>query len=81
MIDCAIHDLDLVCWMAGETPESVYATGHSFTQKFADCNDPSSTHVQIKFPSGTLAQIEVSRDVELQYDQRVEVSLKVTIST
>ena len=80
IVDSCVHDLDVICWMVGETPESVYVCGHAHTDMFTECNDVSTCAIQLKFPGGAIAQIEVSRSADLNYDQRVEVCLLVLTS-
>ncbi|XP_065842250.1 myo-inositol 2-dehydrogenase-like [Oscarella lobularis] len=72
-VDCAVHDVDLVCWILGETPTSVQAQAHAFKQDIADLGDVDTVAIVMKFPSGALAQIDLSRHSCYGYDQRLEV--------
>ena len=71
--DCAVHDLDVVCWILGETPVEVYAQGTAQHPEIAAMNDVDTIAIVLKFPSGTLATIDLSRHSSYGYDQRLEV--------
>ena len=71
--DCAVHDLDLICWILGEYPLSVYTLAHAHTQEFIDMNDWDSAAICLKFASGVIASIDISRHACYGYDQRCEV--------
>jgi myo-inositol 2-dehydrogenase/D-chiro-inositol 1-dehydrogenase len=73
IIDSAIHELDLMCWLSGERPESVVSFGHADSQLFKECNDFETVMVMLKFPSGLIGCIENVRGVPYGYDQRFEV--------
>eukprot|EP00794_Sanderia_malayensis_P015318 gene15318-16895_t len=70
--DSTIHDIDLVMWIAGERPLSIYAQAHAFRQDFADIADVDTLAVTMKFPSGVIAIIDQSRFAAYGYDQRLE---------
>lgn len=72
-MDSAIHDLDIICWVMGEKPESVYATGHAHNQMFADCGDVDTCSVVLNFPDGAIGMFDISRNAVYGYDQRIEV--------
>lgn len=71
--DCAVHDIDLVCWIVGEEPCSVFAQGHAFDQDIRAIGDMDSVAIVLKFPSGIIAAIDLSRHSQYGYDQRLEV--------
>ncbi len=71
--DCAVHDIDVVCWIMKEYPESVFAYGHAFNQDIAAMPDVDTIILSMKFPSGVIASIDLSRNAVYGYDQRVEV--------
>ena len=71
--DSAVHDIDLVCWLAGETPSTVYATGHAFIPYIKEAGDVDTVAITLRFPSGLIAIIDMSRHAVYGYDQRVEV--------
>ncbi|XP_046572036.1 uncharacterized oxidoreductase YrbE-like [Haliotis rubra] len=73
-LDSCVHDLDVVCWLAGERPLTLVAYGHAHEEMFAECQDVDMTSIMVKFPSGTIATIDNSRiGAEYGYDQRLEV--------
>ncbi|XP_006813946.1 putative oxidoreductase YrbE [Saccoglossus kowalevskii] len=71
--DCAIHDIDLTSWLAGEAPCMVYAQGHAFNKSIHEIGDLDTLSIVLKFPSGILGTIDVSRYAAYGYDQRTEV--------
>ena len=71
--DCAIHNIDLVTWMFGERPLTVYTTGHAFVSEIGAMNDVDTLAICLKFPSGGIGLIDVSRFACFGYDQRLEV--------
>ncbi len=71
--DCAVHDIDLVCWILGEYPNSVFAQGHAHNKDIREMGDVDTTLIQLAFPSGALASIDLSRNANYGYDQRCEV--------
>lgn len=71
--DCAVHDIDIICWIVGEIPTSVYAQAHAFVPGIAELSDVDTVAIVLKFPSGVIAQIDLSRFAAYGYDQRLEV--------
>ena len=71
--DTAIHDLDVTCWMLGEDPVSVHAMAHAHSQAIGDIPDVDTIVITMKFPSGAISIIDLSRHSCYGYDQRVEV--------
>ena len=71
--DCVVHDLDLVCYVAGEAPEEVFAFGSNLVPEIREIGDLDNVIVTLRFPSGLLASIDVSRQGTHGYDQRIEV--------
>ena len=57
----------------GETPLSVYCVAHAFNSEIGALNDVDTLGVVMKFPSGAIGQIDMSRHAVYGYDQRVEV--------
>ena len=74
--DCAVHDIDLVCWIMGEYPSSVFAQGHAHNKDIREMGDVDTTIITLTFPSGVLASIDLSRNASYGYDQRCEVKQK-----
>ena len=71
--DCCVHDVDVICWIMGEAPLSVYCVAHAFHSEIGALNDVDTVGVIMKFPSGAIGQIDLSRHAVYGYDQRVEV--------
>ena len=71
--DCAVHDIDIVCWIVGEAPLTAYATAHSFIPSIGEINDVDTVAIVLKFPSGAIATVDLSRHACYGYDQRLEV--------
>jgi len=72
-VDATIHDIDLLCWIAGETPVQVYATGScKFDPRIAAEGDFDLTMTTLTMPSGALVHINNSRACAYGFDQRLE---------
>ncbi|XP_074605357.1 inositol 2-dehydrogenase-like [Brevipalpus obovatus] len=71
--DQGIHDIDLIIAITGELPIMVTATGSAFMEGYAECGDWDVAAAMIKFASGTIAMIDLSRNAAYGYDQRLEV--------
>ena len=71
--DCAIHDIDMACWLVGEKPVAVFAQGSAFDPEIKAIGDVDTAAIVLKFPSGALASIALSRYSQEGYDQRLEV--------
>ncbi|XP_022235200.1 uncharacterized protein LOC106475363 isoform X2 [Limulus polyphemus] len=71
--DCAIHDIDLICWILGELPISVSAHSHAFNSLFKGIDDFDTVGIMMKFRSGVISLIDLSRCAVYGYDQRLEV--------
>ena len=71
--DCCVHDVDLICWIVGETPHTVFCLAHAFNSEIRAINDVDTVGVVMKFPSGSIGQIDLSRHAVYGYDQRIEV--------
>ncbi|XP_053214132.1 inositol 2-dehydrogenase-like [Panonychus citri] len=72
-LDLAIHDIDLICWIVGQYPNVVIATGTAFDPEIRDSGDYDTIVVVLKFTSGVLGTIDMSRSSVYGYDQRLEV--------
>jgi myo-inositol 2-dehydrogenase/D-chiro-inositol 1-dehydrogenase len=72
-VDATIHDIDLMCWIAGERPIEVFAVGSCLTDPgigaLGDCDTAMTT---LKMPSGCLVHINNSRQCAYGFDQRIE---------
>jgi len=71
--DCLVHDIDLICWILGCYPISVYSIGHSHVESLRTLGDADTVVTTMKFPNNVLASIDISRNSVYGYDQRVEI--------
>jgi len=77
--DCGSHDIDVCRWILGENPNQVFAFAHAFDTRIGAIGkddgkgDFDTVLVTLKFPSGALANIDLSRKAAYGYDQRIEV--------
>ena len=74
--DCAVHDIDMICWIVGNTPTSVYTAAHAHVDDIRSVGDIDTVVITMKFRDGTLATTDLSRYAAYGYDQRVEVVLR-----
>lgn len=71
--DMTIHDLDMACWLLGETPTSVFAVGAALVDpEIGAAGDIDTAALTLDFPSGRICQIANSRRAVYGYDQRIE---------
>ena len=73
--DCAVHDIDEVCWIVGEEPCSVFAQGSAFDPEIRAIGDVDTVAIVLKFPCGVIASIDLNRHSQYGYDQRLEVRI------
>ncbi|HEX5689586.1 MAG TPA: inositol 2-dehydrogenase [Roseiflexaceae bacterium] len=72
--DQTIHFFDLACWIAGEAPVEVYATGAALVDPaIGEAGDVDTSMLIMKLPSGALCHIDNSRRAAYGYDERIEV--------
>ncbi|PLS77142.1 MAG: inositol 2-dehydrogenase [Chloroflexi bacterium] len=72
--DQTIHFFDLACWIAGEAPVEVYATGAALIDPaIGEAGDIDTSMLILKMPSGALCHIDNSRRAAYGYDERIEV--------
>jgi myo-inositol 2-dehydrogenase/D-chiro-inositol 1-dehydrogenase len=72
-VDATIHDIDLLCWIAGERPVEVMAAGSCmFDPQIGAEGDFDLTMTTLKMPSGALVHINNSRACSYGFDQRLE---------
>nr|CAD7404955.1 unnamed protein product [Timema cristinae] len=71
--DCAVHDIDMICWILGEYPTQVAVIAHAHTPEIAAIKDHDTVAIVLKFPSGTTGMIDLSRNSCYGYDMRLEV--------
>ncbi|XP_060557757.1 myo-inositol 2-dehydrogenase-like [Ruditapes philippinarum] len=71
--DSTIHDLDMVSWIAGSKPVSVFAHGHAHNAELKKFNDNDQVVVVISYENGAVAVVDNGRWCPFGYDQRLEV--------
>jgi myo-inositol 2-dehydrogenase / D-chiro-inositol 1-dehydrogenase len=72
-VDATIHDIDLMCWIAGERPVEVFSHGSCmFNPEIGAAGDFDLAMTQMKMPSGAIVHINNSRSCVYGFDQRVE---------
>jgi len=72
--DQTIHMFDLLCWVAGQAPVEVYATGSSMMDAaITEAGDVDTSMLILKFADGALCHIDNSRHTGYGYDERIEV--------
>jgi myo-inositol 2-dehydrogenase/D-chiro-inositol 1-dehydrogenase len=72
-IDATIHDIDLICWITGERPSEVFATGSCMVDpEIGKSGDVDTTMTVLKMPSGCLCHINNCRRSVYGFDQRIE---------
>jgi len=72
-VDMAIHNFDLIAWIAGEYPVQVTAMGHAHKDAYKKRDDYDVIALMLKFPSGLIAYVDGCRYAPYGYDQRFEV--------
>ena len=73
IIDQGIHDLDLARWFMGEV-QSVYSIGATLAYpEMKSINDIDNAVVSLRFDSGALGSIDMSRNGVYGYDIRTEI--------
>ena len=72
--DQTIHMFDLLCWIAGQAPVEVYATGSAMMDpQITAVGDVDTSMLILKFADGALCHIDNSRHTGYGYDERIEV--------
>ena len=72
--DKTIHYLDLLCWLMGEAPVEVQASGACLVDpEIGQAGDVDTVMVTLKMPGGALCQITNSRRSAFGVHERVEV--------
>jgi scyllo-inositol 2-dehydrogenase (NAD+) len=74
ILDMAIHDFDLARWLVGSEVERVTAEGATLVCKdLESVGDIDNALINLRFVSGALGNVEVSRNAFYGYDIRTEV--------
>ncbi len=72
--DQTIHFFDLACWLAGQAPVEVYATGAVLVDSaIGEAGDIDTSMLLLRMPDGSLCHIDNSRRSAYGYDERIEV--------
>ncbi|XP_064615374.1 myo-inositol 2-dehydrogenase-like isoform X3 [Liolophura sinensis] len=72
--DMAVHDFDFMSWiMQGTAPESIYVVTHAHDPIMAEIGQPDVSSVIMKYPDGSVAILDSSRESCYGYDNRVEL--------
>jgi myo-inositol 2-dehydrogenase/D-chiro-inositol 1-dehydrogenase len=71
--DCGSHDIDLCRWILNEDPVEVFSFASAFRPEIKEIGDYDTILVTMKYASGALASIDLSRKAAYGYDQRIEV--------
>lgn len=72
-MDMTIHDFDMMRYITGSEPETIYAQGDALVDpKLHELNDIDTAITTIKFKNGALGVIDNSRKAVYGYDQRLE---------
>jgi len=70
--DCAAHDVDLLRWLTGESPKSVYVGASAFNPDVAAIGDFDVLDMIFRFENGVIGTVDVARLAVYGYDQRIE---------
>ena len=68
--DCAVHDLDQLCWMMGDIPQKIKTDACVYDEERAE-GMFETCHTILKFSGGRMGYIMNSR-IATSYDQRIE---------
>ena len=72
--DMTVHFLDLLCWLTGEAPVEVHASGACLVEpEIGQAGDIDTAMVTLKMPGGALCQITNGRRSAFGDHERVEV--------
>lgn len=72
-MDMAIHDFDMVRYIAGSEVEEVYVQGASLVNpEIGKIGDIDTAIISLKFANGAMGVIDNSRQAVYGYDQRIE---------
>jgi len=73
-MDMMIHDFDMIRFLVGENPVSIFAKGSVLIEpEIGKAGDVDTAVVTMDFPDGSLGIIDNSRQAVYGYDQRAEV--------
>jgi len=70
--DCASHDIDMLTWILGSYPTTVYALAHTHDPAIKAIDDFDSVELLFNFPDQIIGTVDVTRKAVYGYDQRLE---------
>lgn len=70
--DCLVHDIDMITWVLGDYPDKVSVLADANVPEIKEIDDFDTVAVTMHFSSGTLGIIDLSRNSNFGYDQRLE---------
>ncbi|MCX7027732.1 MAG: Gfo/Idh/MocA family oxidoreductase [Spirochaetes bacterium] len=74
-LDMNIHDIDIARWYLSDEVRSVYAIGGSYVHsEFAEAKDADNTCALLKFATGKMAVLSVSRTAFHGHDTHTEIT-------
>lgn len=74
IVDMAIHDFDVARWLMGSEVSRVYTEGNTLVfEELNSVGDFDNALISMRFHSGALGSVEVSRNALYGYDIRSEV--------
>ena len=74
-LDMNVHDIDLARWYLGDEVASIYAIGGSYVHpEFAEVHDADNACALLKFRTGKMAVISVSRTAFHGHDTHTEIT-------
>jgi len=74
ILDMGIHDFDLARWLMGSEVERAYSEGGCLVYpELRDVGDIDNAVVNLRFASGAVGNVDVSRNAVYGYDIRTEV--------
>ena len=68
-----VNNTDMANWLVGEEPETVYATGHASHPLWVEVGDFDTSTAVLKYPRGSMAMVDASRNTPVGLDRRLEV--------
>ena len=72
--ETSVHDLDMACWLTGDTPHTVFAIGACLVDpEIGKAGHLDTIAITLQMSSGATVQINNSWRASYRYDQRVEV--------
>jgi predicted dehydrogenase len=74
LVDMAVHDYDVFCWLLGRRPVEVYAARQALVHpELGELDDLDNAVVTVRFEGGVIGATHVSRTCAFGHDIRCEV--------